>query len=378
MRLARRLLAVLLTAAVLCCAVTASSGSTSHVYFMAVNEKFIETTPANMPMVVGGVLYVPYTMLSTRDTSINMGVSAQYSSSRRTVLVSDGRQAVTFDFPSNTAYDPQGNYVNAQAIMRNSMAFLPLAWICNYFGTISYTTSSTPYGTLVRIINSSVILSDAAFIDAADGMLRSNLASYQQAIAAQQQPSTSPAPQTSGQPESGPQVYLAFLWGDGVEGLLETLDAIGYHTVFFFSPDQLAQQGNLVRQLVGAGHWVALDLPGSTVEECTQQAQQGSRLLADIAFCPTYIVRAEGLETAQREQLAQEGWAVWSPTHHWAEISSTYQLLSQLDSTRPNYVEIACSQDLLPSLSSALGSLDGNGYRLHQTVAPALSPLHSF
>ena len=374
MKILRRLFAVLLCGALLLGIAAASARSTSNVYFMAVNEKIIEMTPENMPMTVGGTLYIPYTMLSIRDTGINLGVSAQYSASRRTALVSGGRRAITFDLQANTAYDPQGNYVDARAVMRNSMLFLPIAWICESFGVISFTTSRTPYGTLVRVTNASVILSDAALIDAADGMLRDNLASYQQAIQAQQ-PSADPAnpgSDSSVQPDSGPIVYLSFLWGDAVEDVARQLEALGRQALFFFTPQQLLEQDDLVRRLVGAGHSVGLDLTGTTVSQCVQQAQEGSRLLASIACCPVYIVRASSLDAVQRSQLNQEGWAVWSATQSWEDTSSSYQLLSQLSYGQDNYVEAVCSSENLSALSSALRSLTGSGYQLRQTVAPAL------
>ena len=374
MKTVRRILAALLSAVLLVSIAAASSGSTSGIYFMAVNDNLVEMTPENMPMVVGGVLYVPYTMLSIRDTGINLGVSAQYSGSRRTALVSDGSRAVTFDLQANTAYDAQGSPVSARAVMRNAMVFLPLAWVCSYFGGITYSTSRTPYGTLVRVTNEAVILSDSAFIDAADSMLRNNLASYQQAVSAQQ-PSpgvTDPNPTASAQPGSGSVVYLALLWDDAVEEVAQQLESLGRRGLFFLTPQQLAVQDALVRRLVAAGHGIGLDLTGTTVSQCIQQAQEGARLLAEIACCPAYIVRADALESAQRTQLSQEGWAVWSATQRWEDASSSYQLLSQLSSSQTNYVEAVCSSGNLSSLSSVLRSLTGSGYQLLQTVAPAL------
>ena len=375
MKTVRRILAALLSAALLLGVAAASSASASNVYFMAVNDNLVEMTPENMPMVVGGVLYVPYTMLSIRDTGINLGVSAQYSASRRTALVSDGSRAVTFDLQSNTAYDPQGNYVDARAVMRNAMVFLPLAWVCGYFGGITYTTNRTPYGTLVRVTNEAVILSDAAFIDAADSMLRNNLASYQQAISAQQpspEPSAEPGPSDSTQPDSGPVVYLALLWGDAAQEVAQRLESLGRRGLFLLTPQQLAQEDDLVRRLVGSGHSIGLDLTGTTVSQCVQQAREGAQLLSDIARWPVYIVRAAGLDESQRDQLAQEGWSVWSATQRWEGGSTAYQLLSQLTSSQTNYVEAVCSSGNLSSLSSAFGSLTGTGYQLLQTTAPAL------
>ena len=58
-----KLLAVLLCVVLLCGVMGTASGS-SNVYFMAVNDTVVEMTADNMPIVVGGTLYVPYIMLS--------------------------------------------------------------------------------------------------------------------------------------------------------------------------------------------------------------------------------------------------------------------------------------------------------------------------
>ena len=48
-------------------------GTSGTIYLMAVNDKVLETTAENMPMTVNGTLYVPYTMLSSRDLGFNLG-----------------------------------------------------------------------------------------------------------------------------------------------------------------------------------------------------------------------------------------------------------------------------------------------------------------
>ena len=101
-------------------------GTSGTVYFMAVNDRVFDATVENMPTVMGGVLYVPYTMLSIRDSGINLGVSSLYSTTRRTVLVSNGQIGIVFDTQNNTAQDLQGNPVPARAMVRTSMVFLPI------------------------------------------------------------------------------------------------------------------------------------------------------------------------------------------------------------------------------------------------------------
>ena len=58
--------------------VLSASASTGNVNLMAVNERvLLDLTADNMPRTVGGVLYVPYTMLSYQATGIDLGVNAK-------------------------------------------------------------------------------------------------------------------------------------------------------------------------------------------------------------------------------------------------------------------------------------------------------------
>ncbi len=349
----------------------AASGGTSNVYLMAVNDRVMEMTADNMPMVVGGTLYVPYTMLSGRISGINLGVSAQYSPSRQTVLVSSGQRAVTFDPRGNTAFDLDNNVMDARAVMRNSMVFLPLDWLCGYFGKITYSTPSTPYGTLVRITNSSVILNDDEFVDAADGLLRDNLARYQESVANGGEQASNPV--GSNPPASeGPLVYLAFLWGEQGEAVARQLENNRQRGLFLFTGAQLMEQDDAVRRLLGSGHLIGLDLTGGTVEECAGQLEEWSGLLADIARSAAVIVRADGLTAEGRAELVRSGCAVWTATARGADAASGSALLRRLSARQANFVELSCGAEGQSVTSAVLRALMGSEYRLRQTVAPVV------
>lgn len=180
-----------------------ASAAGGPVYLMAVNEKVLDTTPENMPTIMGGTLYVPYTMLSIRDSGINLGVSALYSTTRRTVLVSNGQIGVVFDIQNNTAQDLQNNPVAARAMVRNSMIFVPIDWLCSYFGTISCSRVRTPYGTLIRVTNGAVVLRDPDFVDAAGSQLEEKQRNYLNSITQVTVPPTGPTAQPPGPSPSG-------------------------------------------------------------------------------------------------------------------------------------------------------------------------------
>ena len=61
-----KLLAALLCVVLLCGVMGTASGS-SNVYFMAVNDTVVEMTADNMPIVVGGTLYVQIGRASCRE-----------------------------------------------------------------------------------------------------------------------------------------------------------------------------------------------------------------------------------------------------------------------------------------------------------------------
>ena len=348
-----------------------TASSSSSVYFMAVNDTVVEMTAENMPIVVNGILYVPYIMLSPQHTGINLGVTAQYSTTRRTVLVSGGRKGVIFNPQANNCTDLNGAPLSIRAVVRNSMIYIPLAWICNYFGSISYTTNKTANGTLIRVTNNQAILTDAEFVDAAANMLQEN---YRQYLSSLSNPDPGPSgedPTPSVKPDSGPLVYLAFRGGDQTEKVAELLENHVQRGLFLLTVEELAEQDHLVRRLVGAGHLVGLALTGSTLEACAAELERGRNLLADIARSALTVICAPNAEAGVQEELAAMGCALWRPTLN-TEGMAVNSLLRALDNEQANYVEVTCGQSGLSMISGNLPKLTEDGYRLRQAVAPAL------
>lgn len=378
----KAIISAALCAALLLGAIIPASGSSSTVYLMAVNDTVVEMTAENMPMMVNGVLYVPYTMLSSRTTGINLGVTAQYSTTRRTVLVSSENQGITFDPQANTAYDLQGRPVDARAVVRNTMVFVPLAWVCNYFGTITYSLIRTRYGTLIRVTNSFVILPDSEFVDAANNQLADNYRRYQESLQSGaessdpggSQSSTPPTVPPSLPPEEGPTISLVFRWGSQTDTVAGLLESEGMRALFLFTGNELAANDALVRRLVAAGHTVGLVLTGSTPQACLEEAERGGRLLASIARCAALVVQADALEGEDLDTLAAAGHVLLTPTTRSEDHSTARELIYSLDNSRINYVEIICDDQGLTMMQAAFGSVFADtGCRLRQATAPTLS-----
>lgn len=347
-------------------------GSSSTVYLMAVNDRVHEMTAENMPMVMSGELYVPYTILSYQASGINLGVNAMYSSTQRTVMVSSGGQGIIFDTQSNTAQDLDGNDVPARAVTRNAMVFLPIDYICGYFGTINCSRVRTPYGTLVRVTNSSAIHSDDNFAAAADSLLADNFQRY----LANRGPYSPTNPSDPGPNDSAPpdwaELYLAFRWGEQGADVAKLLEDRGERALFLFTCDELRAQDDAVRRLIGAGHTVGAALTGDAGEDCRGEAEEARRLLAAVARYPLLVVSADHLEEDEREALAETGFAVWTPVSRGEDYASGPALVRSLDPERVNLVELSCDSGGLSFARGTLQAMDEENCRAYQFTPASL------
>jgi len=370
----KKVLPAAVCAALLLALLIPAFGSADEVNLMAVNERVLDVTADNMPRTVGGVLYVPYTMLSNQVNGINLGVSALYSTTRRTVLVTDGQRGIIFGLQDNTAQDLNGDPVPVRAMVRNATVFVPIDWLCQYFGTISCTRTRTPYGTLIRITNGAVILSDRDFADAAGTELAVRLQRYLDSV--NQAASESPAPTDSvqpSQPPSGAELYLALRAGGSAEGCAQLLEGRGQRALFLFTPEDLAQEDDLVRRIVGAGHTAGLVLAGPDAESCLAEAERGRGLLAAAARYNALVVSAPDLDGKGREALERAGYVVWSATVRGESFPSGGALVRSLSSRRVNYVELECGAAGVSFLRGALNAMEEENCQLYQATAPSLS-----
>lgn len=372
-------LALAVCAAVLLGVAVPAAGASGTVYLMAVNERVLPTTAENMPTVMGGVLYVPYTILSSRNTGINLGVNTLYSSTRRTVLVSNGQMGVVFDLQNNTAQDLQDNPVPVRAMVRNSMVFLPIDWLCSYFGTISCSRVRTPYGILVRVTNGAVVLRDLDFVDAADSQLADSLRGYLATVETAPPESQTSAPTSGPTPSAEPsdppiqaEVLLALRWGEQGAEQARLLENRGERALFLFTCQDLRADDDGVRRVVAAGHTVGLALTGETLEDCLTQAEEGRQLLAAIARYRPLVASADDLDGAGREALARAGWAVWEAGLRGEDFRTGEALVEALSPHQENYVELSGGAGGAASLRAALAAMEEEACRLRQVTAPVL------
>ena len=359
---------------------TVPAAQDTSVYFMAVNDKLLNLESATMPIMVSGTLYVPYTMFSIDATGVNLGVYAMYSSVKGQVLVYSTSRQLLFDLESWETYEPGGRSYGERAVIRNSMVYLPIARVCDVFkSNISYTVNVTDYGRLIRVTNGSQVLTDAQVINAADNMMRSSLNRY---LAAN--PVVTPSGPSGPTPSlgSGAATYLGFVLTEEVS-LADTLDALEQlecQGLFFFTGEQLTRQDDLVRELIGRGHFVGLRTAvqeGTELSAVLEELGKAQKLLTAAAHCKALVVLAEGADEAMAEQLEGAGYVCWQTIADGRALEGTaYSRANELMGEMTGG-EDACNYLLLDDragdvLSGMLDDIRQEEYHFRSPVAPEL------
>lgn len=319
----KRVLAVVCAAALLCtmlaCVLSASAVNDEKVYFMSVNDVVLDLEADTMPRMVNGVLYVPYTMFEPNyTTGASLGVFTSYSRSKGAVIIYSRSGTLVFDLNANNSTFGGTTYRDA-AIIRNSMVFVPVNFVCEMFG-LEWSWLIVNYGYIIRVKNEDVVLSDRDFTDAAYYAVQDRYQRYLQSQAEAVSPSVdaSPAPSTPGQSESsvdGAQVYLAFRMedGEGFAGILEQLERYGAYGIFFCRPEELADRDDDIRSLLGSGHRIGLLLDADTLSGQMEQLERGKELLTHIARVETVFCLNTSLNGAGQTALAEE-MCLWQTT----------------------------------------------------------------
>lgn len=335
----KKRICALVCALVLCLpmlAVLAAGTDTSSIYHLAINDHFFdnELNASTMPIKVNGVIYVPYTVfdrdLAQADFKISYGQKREGGEYTLTLYSTSG--ALIFDLIRGTTTDVYGNSVGMRAVLNNGRPFVPIQAVCNYFNTLAGTTlvqyvyTDTEYGALIRLRNEEASLSDFMFRQSALSSMQSRLNRYLQGQNPQPttavQPTVSPtSPAVTPRPDDedddrpGPdiQVYLAIRCdtGEGLMEMLDTLDQRGVVALFLFSPQQMEQQAELVRQVVGRGHSLGLLVSDTDLSGALDQLEEGNRLLEQVAWTRSRIALADGADSQVIQGLEEAGWHCW-------------------------------------------------------------------
>ena len=373
-KLLRRLLA-LICALALCLGLSGPVSAAGDVYFSVVNDSMITLSDSTMPVWSGGVLYVPHSVFDgTNSTGIGFGLNFSYNRDTGIASLFTTQQILTFDLNRGISYDYiSGTPLKRRAILRNGRPYLPVGQVCSFFG-LSYSVIAIPEGHIVRVKNSAVSLSDAAFVDAASNLISRYLREYSQSQQSPPTPGIRP-PTSSGtdaplqeEPEDtgNTLVYLGFRCDDtqGLAQVLDALDANNKTGVFFFPADGLEREDDLLYRILGSGHSVGLLAEGETAAATRRLLKEGSRTLERVGYVRTALAL---VPEGQRGALQEEGWVCWNetvnaiPAGSRASASSHANAVIRKIGSRRNraYLTLDASTEsarILPTLLQRLGS----------------------
>lgn len=395
--LLRRMTLCALVLAILLVLPWGSAAGEPEVYQLAVNESFLDKdglTTANMPVAVGGTIYVPYTVFdkNKNNTGVDLGISClEYKDAESHALTMFSlKGTLIFDINAQTCL-ANDEYVEMRAIVRNGKTFVPANGVCQFFGLqYSYRPTETA-GTLIRIKNSYATLSDERLLNSSESYRQDRYDRYIQSLNAV--PTATPTPTPSATPilpdptpevpeeTSGLWVYLAVRCeGENtrLDGVLTALKRRGEQALFLFRPEELAELDEQVRRVVGAGHAVGLLVDGSDAETTLAALEEGNALLADLVWSRSHIVCLENGNETTRRAVEEAGWHLWSANldaspYEGASAMNVSGILSRLEKRRSTVrMELTGSAATSASLERLLLQMEQNDYRLRPVLETEL------
>ena len=167
----------------------------------AAGEPEVYLTTANMPVAVGGTIYVPYTVFdkNKNNTGVDLGISClEYKDAESHALTMFSlKGTLIFDINAQTCL-ANDEYVEMRAIVRNGKTFVPANGVCQFFGLqYSYRPTETA-GTLIRIKNSYATLSDERLLNSSESYRQDRYDRYIQSLNAV--PTATPTPTPAATP----------------------------------------------------------------------------------------------------------------------------------------------------------------------------------
>lgn len=306
------------------------SAAAESAYFTAVNENLCLLNDDTMPFWSGGTLYVHSSVFSSYD----LNISYVKDSAAKAVLLYSGGKLIEFDISAGTANNGLGTYYSVTAKQKGGVVYLPVAFVCNYFG-LTYSILDTDWVPLVRVCSASAVLSDRQFVDAASSLMAARYNAYVQSKktpvtppqkdekadtttpAAPQEPSGDDDTAETVPSHASVRVLLAVrvVAGADVSGMLDTLDGYGYQAAFFLDSAALEEQTDLLRRILASGHRVGLILPeGGNVAVL----EQGNEILRQHTGTVTRLALA-----GQSGAAEAAGYAVYAPTVLAENLGST-------------------------------------------------------
>lgn len=351
----KRGVATLLCVCLLALLLSAPTAAEDKLSFISINDT-LPPELINTVAVYGGVTYVPYWLF----TNYGLGIYYSYLSSASTAYLYTYDRQLFFGLSDGKTFDENDCQYSTQAIMRGGTVYLPLNFMCNYFGGFTYSNiAGNEYGSILRITTGSEVLGNDEFLRAAKNAMRTHYTAYNRHgdSGSAQTPDPSPAqPGQSEQTHEGDSVRLG-LCGLPSASLLERLERLGMRACFFLTAAQVRDAPDLVRRIACEGHGLGVCCPEGTAAEFAET----SLLLTEAARVRTILtLRPE--EAAAPEGAAAFRWELGTAAET-VRPTDIYAVTAALDSgSGDTALLLPCGEDSEASLGALLFYLSDRGF----------------
>jgi len=350
------------------------------VCYTAINERVLQLSDDTMPIWSEDILYAPYTSFDEKVNGVPWGIECSYNKNSGIITVYDidARSFLEFDLREGTCVDSLTGYeYRYGAILRSGRPYLPVKVVCTHFN-LRYSYREIDQGSILRVKNNDVVLSDREFLEAAVNVLDLRLKEYNQSQSPAAPPPSQPvAPQEPSTPTQPPEVdtprvdtYLALRCEseEFLSAILTVLNGREEKCMFFLAPEIAERRADLVIWMLGAGHSVGVLARAGSVEETRTILARGRKALADRVF---FRAEAAMVHPDFQSVLEDEGWVCWSDTQELIPRDTdganyfSRKVLAQLEGrTRVTYLSLTADANALRILPTLLNRLEEEGFAL--------------
>ncbi len=329
------------------------TSASTGVNYISINDT-LPPDLVNTFIYYSGTVYVPCWLFN----SYSLGVYYSYIESNNTAHLYQNSVQLFFETDTGLTYDGNGNYYSLPGIMQNGVIYVPISYVSAFFGSFYYTVTSTQYGSVLRLKDSRVVLSDTEFFQAAAPQMQQYYLAHK--------PSSTPGsanPNGDDLDHEGTELLLSFTGLPG-EMCLELLKAYNVKACFFLTAEDVIKSPDTIRRIACEGHSLGV-LCG---EDPERDYAETSALIFEAARVHTILVSSDAEFAELCGKAAREMSLVYcereiDAVHTPDENSSPYVVTSALDvSEYGASIFISSADDMADYTRAVLSYLTQNKY----------------
>ena len=330
----KRMISIVCLLSLLLCLIPTSGRASSGYIFIVLNDRVLDLEMRTAPILVGEneISYVPCTIFDLAVTRVDFGLTYGMDGQKKYLWISgNSNNRLEFDLEAGTAYSYwNGETYPYAAVEQNGMLYVPAADVCRYFG-LNIKFLDSKHGRIMRIRDRSATVSDEWILELANS-------SIDEPIRQQPDPPLPPPPRPPiGGEETDTQVPpsvlpdnpfaeadsqriyavvflgIAVQEGKDLSEQMRAIEAQGARGLFFFSPTELSQREDLLRELVGRGHQIGLIPAGESWSEQLSSAVLANEYLGEVLLERAVFVLCPEVTKETYDKWAEVDYIAWSP-----------------------------------------------------------------